>query len=285
MYTGGEHTLKRTTRTWVIVVPTVLFLLTILSATNIIFQQVQQDRLDRALITAIRRLDAPTTISLLNKGANPNARDTSTPPLTIRKVVERLLSRLNSKPGQSSQKGRIALVVASMPVGFAPTVNPAAMETINVALLQHGADCRLDDSCAEVLSHALQSNMHQSVRLLVEKGADVTKNCSGRPPLCYADRENTLYLLQHGADANAKDGFGCSPLAYAVSLCQTDVINILLDHGANVNCVDRIGHSILYDATGGINESTIQHDVIRLLKEHGAKLNHFDEVTKRKRPN
>ena len=56
-------------------------------------------------------------------------------------------------------------------------------------------------------------------------------------PLQIAARNNdikiTNLLLQHGADVNIKDKHGHTALDFAVFFGSNEVINILLEHGAN----------------------------------------------------
>lgn len=57
-------------------------------------QQVRQDRLDRALIRAVKGLDAPSVDRLLTEGANAKARDTGEPPLGPAVLIKRAIARL-----------------------------------------------------------------------------------------------------------------------------------------------------------------------------------------------
>ena len=59
----------------------------------------------------------------------------------------------------------------------------------------------------------------------------------------------------------------------------TEVVQLLIDHGANVNAADDAGFTplmyIAFDATGGEDKKTIH--AARLLMEHGADVNARDK--------
>jgi ankyrin repeat protein len=76
-------------------------------------------------------------------------------------------------------------------------------------------------------------------------------------------------LLENGADVHAKTMQGTTVLHHAASFSgTTDFIELLLNHGANVNEVDdEYNHALHYAAKKN------QHENIRLLIKHGAFIN------------
>ena len=72
---------------------------------------------------------------------------------------------------------------------------------------------------------------------LIKAGVDVnnTKDYHGGTPLHWAAYKGCLdacrLLIEHGADVNALDTFGDTPLSDAISEDHTDVIELLEKHG------------------------------------------------------
>ena len=68
---------------------------------------------------------------------------------------------------------------------------------------------------------------------------DINKPIEGRPPLHYASdygqREVVEYLISRGADVNAIDKFGITPLLAAIWEGHTECVKLMLQHGANKN--------------------------------------------------
>eukprot|EP00164_Ancoracysta_twista_P000801 GFYU01001055.1.p1 GENE.GFYU01001055.1~~GFYU01001055.1.p1 ORF type:complete len:612 (-),score=131.51 GFYU01001055.1:125-1960(-) len=60
----------------------------------------------------------------------------------------------------------------------------------------------------------------------------------------YAGDSNFVYhLLNHGAPADDVDGFGCSALHYSVAQGREDVVALLAEGGADINVIDKYGHT------------------------------------------
>jgi ankyrin repeat protein len=72
-------------------------------------------------------------------------------------------------------------------------------------------------------------------------------------------------LLEHGADATAKDKYGSTPLHRAVGSGKEAVARVLLEHGADVTATDRNGWTPSRCAVEQGRE-----DLAHLLIEHGA---------------
>lgn len=119
-------------------------------------------------------------------------------------------------------------------------------------LLDSGWGVNPRDSEEEVtpLFGAVRSGSLENVRLLLTKGADANaRDRSGRTPLWYAATGlNTgpiALLLQYGANVNAQDYEGTTPLMQASNMCYTWDIRTLLDAGADPRIIDKGGRTAL----------------------------------------
>lgn len=109
------------------------------------------------------------------------------------------------------------------------------------------------------------------VKLMLEHGADVNVTSEFNhtalmnAACAYADNvEVVRMLIDAGADVNAQDVFGDSALGEAVKCGHTDIVRLLLEHGAVVNSRTSEG-TILECARRKGNP-----EIIRMLVEHGA---------------
>ena len=120
------------------------------------------------------------------------------------------------------------------------------------------------------------------INILLEKGADINaKDNYGRTPLMHAiqygcSEEVIKILLEKGADINAKDNYGWTPLMYAIQYgCSEEVIKILLEKGADINAKDNYGWTPLMHAIHEC-ECECSKEVIKILLEKGADINAKD---------
>ncbi|KAI8659923.1 hypothetical protein NCS56_01210600 [Fusarium sp. Ph1] len=96
---------------------------------------------------------------------------------------------------------------------------------------------------AELFHLCVERNHFDLARMLATEGVNVDRGRSGRTPLYLAvDRRDVhavTFLLELGADVNkASFSYGGYevPLARAVFLKQSDIVAVLLKHGANTSC-------------------------------------------------
>ncbi|WP_254513278.1 ankyrin repeat domain-containing protein [Anatilimnocola floriformis] len=132
-------------------------------------------------------------------------------------------------------------------------------------------------------------------KLLVKHGANCrAKNRRGAEPLHYAadtnhwqpaaQAETIEYLLSVGADPNALDKSGVSPLHRAVRTRSLPAVRALLDGGADARLANKAGSTPLHlavQSTGRAGGGTDlareqQAGIITLLLERGAKLTDKD---------
>jgi ankyrin repeat protein len=119
------------------------------------------------------------------------------------------------------------------------------------------------------LNEGFQKRPHRSRQLLGAGNVNVTDDYSWTP-LMRACRRGYLevvnLLLDKGADLEAKDQYGATALIIASSEFRVDVVKMLLDKGADVNTKDRNGWTALMWAT-----SMGHMQIVKLLQSHGAK--------------
>jgi len=173
----------------------------------LILQEVQRLQRNPALIAAIKRDDVETAVALLEAGADANASDEPSPPLTFREICADLRDRLHGKtpprPPRDAGYPPALLVLIHYDLYRGGPVNPNNRPMME-ALLRHGADPNAEDFYGDTaLYKTVLYNNHSCVRLLLEHGADANRlSLQGITPLMVADVESAKLLLAHGAKAD-----------------------------------------------------------------------------------
>jgi len=137
-------------------------------------------------------------------------------------------------------------------------------------------------SCREDMSpihDAIVVGSIDKVKDLVAKGADVNgADAKGRTTLYWAaligSKDIAEYLISEGAqiDKGASWKDNNTPLHVASEKGHTDVVALLLDKGANVNCVNRVRQTPLHLAAWRGNSKTVNY-----LLSYGADTNVKDK--------
>lgn len=98
-----------------------------------------------------------------------------------------------------------------------------------------------------LLCLAIRAHQREVVSLLIERGANVSmmSDDRGNTPLMEAavrgDTETVERLLRHGADVNLQSKNGQTALMLAVGEGFTDAVRLLLENGADITPVDQLG--------------------------------------------
>lgn len=116
------------------------------------------------------------------------------------------------------------------------------------------------------------------VRLLLERGADANAtNTLGGTPLLRAasDFEKARLLVEHGADVNWRSGLGNTALMLAARPRDSHrAVELLLSRGADVNATNLWGATALMAAAAGGDPRSVS-----LLLKHGARVNAQPEAS------
>ena len=88
----------------------------------------------------------------------------------------------------------------------------------------------------------------------------------------YEHLEMLTFMIAHGADVNHVDKYGHSVLVQAIRRGNLEITSALIAHGADVNHVDKYGDSVLAQA---IRRGNLE--ITNTLIAHGADVNHVDK--------
>lgn len=210
------------------------------------------------LLGAIRNRGVAEVKALLDKGAEPNAKDKyqgqydgdedghDRTPLhyailyygyddSTAKIIKLLVSRgANVNAGDAD--GATPLHYALGALSAEGTEARNAVKKVVAALVSNGAnvDARHPMTGETPLQMAVYNDYKSSVELLIAHGANVNaRNKAGQTPLFYAmDKDIAELLLEHGAKVNIKTPDGDTPLSFAQSHNYSDLVKLLRAHGA-----------------------------------------------------
>ncbi len=231
-------------------------------------ERLDRKALDRALLAAIRDGNHETVAELLDQGADANARnemgDTALMQAAVnadQEMVQLLLHR-----GADVRARGVYEVTALLRALHDP--NKVQL------LLHHGA--RVDNR-AMVLA-AMIPGSRRTLELLSCREGNVNANVGRYTVLMAAaysgDLEAATWLVEHGANVNARSEAGCTALNGAAVSGNAAIVKLLLDRGADPNVRYQEPDSIGDFQTPLMNAAWHGHvDCLKLLLKHGADVN------------
>lgn len=216
--------------------------------------------------------DLEKTRVLVNHGANVNARsaDLRTPLMMAARrpgnsaTVKFLLDH-DANPNPNHRPD----VEGSPLIDAANAGDPASMEL----LLAKGAETK--QSGETLLENALTVHCAKCLDLVVAKDLDKKAYSAALPNIAALGDANAVrVMLDHGADVNAFDPLGRTPLMYAVAsdLLPLEEVKLLVERGADVNAKDK--HKNAGDGGRTVLDIARLHGdtpIVALLEKAGAK--------------
>ena len=195
---------------------------------------------------------------LLAAGANPNARllRGETPLMVAARsgnpVVVELLAAKGANINARATRGQTALMWA---------VAQKQPQVLNV-LLAHGADIHArSDTWGEVM--AVSPHGYLDYNRSIPHGNDTALMFAAR----VGDLASAKLLVSAGANVNDEDAWGVSAVVLAAHSGFTELVEFLLEKGANVNA-DKAGFTALHEAIMRRDEK-----LVTILLDHGADAN------------
>ena len=209
-------------------------------------------------------------LRLIIHGANVNAKSTIKKTalmvacLNGNEDAVKLLLNAGADPNISDADGCTSLHDA-VDKGF-------SRETLQL-IMNHGADVNATNKYNETaLLVACQKLNADAISVLLNVRADPTiADYEGYTCLHHwgCSKENLQAMIDHGADVNATNKKSITPLMHACENGDVDAINILLDAGADPNIADEDGYTSLHDAVEGFCST----ESLRAIIDHGADVN------------
>ena len=242
------------------------------------WREFKQERLNVALIRAIKRTDSVAAVGVLEAGAIANFRDNGTLDLSFWQWLRMYFSPRPSIVLPTPTALEVALYV---PLDLDSTYVESTNQRLPIikALLDHHADPNVSTKASEnagrpvsMLFYAVDINHAGLADLLLQHGANpnITESRESLTPLMraafYPNPSLVSQLLTHGADVNAEQKYGRTALMIACEAGNEMSVRLLLGHHADINHRSRFSQTALEAARTHHNQP-----LIHLLLQAGAK--------------
>jgi ankyrin repeat protein len=212
-----------------------------------------------ALVIAIINAHYDVAATLVDVGADPNVADVTGMAALYAAVDMHTLDPLVNRPAPTGNTSRAAVDLVGKLLQRGARAN-ATLKTPILARQHNFGDAALGNG-ATALMRAAKNGDVAMMEVLLANGASASQSMPTRmTPLLFAvspsrrkSSQDALaaarLCLDHGADVNAADATGNTPLHLAVT-SSDDLVRLLAQRGANLNAKDQSGRTPLDVATG-----------------------------------
>ena len=220
------------------------------------------------LIQAIKYKQTDIINYLLENNADVNLTLGYSTPLTEAMYDEELVRKLIDLGADVNLPAELT--------GFTPLMASLHNIAITELLIEKGADIEAkDDDGINALVYAASFNNEEMVKFLLEKGADANTVCEIKnehtdispTPLMnavYNGNTNIInMLLENGADINYTTDYGMTALMMAASFNQFEAAKVLLENNADTSITDEYGRTAL-----DLAKSEDYKDIVELLEKY-----------------
>ncbi len=215
---------------------------------------------------------------LLKKKADPNleTHDGTVPLMSAvnlaRINIVRMLIEHGADVHRTDFNGKTPL--ACLPIFHSDT---SAIFEIARCLIEHGANPNVKELEIPLLVKAIMVGDDEFARFLIEKNADIEAFDEKRKMTALSAAVNlknsvlAQQLIQMGANVNAQDIDGTTPLMFAAYNGDMEMVKLLIQNGANIFDTDSDNGSLMLYAAGGGNL-----EIVQFLEEQGISLHNSD---------